>query len=77
MTRLMTMKEAAVFLGISYSYFRRMVAEKQDVPPYYRYGERVFRFSEKDLLAWLEKHKEEAGCSEESTSCHQAIQAQG
>lgn len=57
MRRLFTTKEAAAIVGVSYAYFRKLVAEGKG-PRRYKYGATVYRFDEQDLSDWMEAHRE-------------------
>lgn len=53
--RLLNARQGAEFLGMSYPYFRKIMAS-DDHPAYFRIG-RWIRFTEEDLTAWLLRHK--------------------
>ncbi len=58
-TQLLTPAEAAAFLNVTKSALATWRARGLG-PPFVRLTERVVRYDERDLLAWLESRKEVA-----------------
>lgn len=51
--RQLNIKETAELLGVSYGFFRKLIAQGGEIPPHYKIGT-MMRFPEKGVLQWLQ-----------------------